>query len=527
MMLTACSGTEGESSTPADSSQTSTGTSDASSSTQTSSSAQSVKKKENPDQFTAAFNGEPGVLDPQNNTTVTGGMIEKQIYEPLIDKDPETGEFIPVLATEWEWVDETHLSLTLREGVKFHNGEDFTADDVAYTISRFPTGSATGSLFEPFDPEGTEIIDDYHIVIALKRPFAPALNYLTSSSVRAFIVPHDYMEENGEDALNQNPIGTGPYQCVEWVVSSHVDMTRFDGYWGEAPAIKDVRIRFINESTARAIALETGEIDLASSLDDADIESILNGEKEHIVGYMVDSCHTNYIAFNLNFEPFQDLRVRQAIAYGVDWQGVSIAGGETSFTFAESSLAPAVQYFTSVGSYEYDPDKARELLAEAGYADGFELNCADQDVPASNRMLEAVQAYLADLNITMNITVSDTATWIDSLNNGTCDITLISLTSGTGDPSNMYNNMRSTSAMTVGRVNDERFNELASEGLGALDETERGEIYAEIQQYIFDNVLQIPVNHKKQAYGLWDYVEGFYPDPGQLISIKDLSYILE
>ena len=483
-----------------------------------------IAVKENPDQFTAAFNSEPGRLDPQSNTDLIGGMIEKQVYEALFDKDAETGEFIPVLATEWEWVDDTHLSVTLREGVKFHNGEDFTADDVAYTISRFPDGPATGSLFEPFDPEGTEIVDDYHIIIAFKRPFAPALNYLSSSSIRAFIVPHDYMEANGEDCLNQNPVGTGPYQFVDWVVSSHVDLTRFDGYWGDAPAIKDVRIRFIPESTARTIALETGEIDLAAALDDSDIESILAGEKEHILGYLAPGLQVNYLAFNYNFEPFQDIRVRQAIAYGVNWEDVAIAAGETTYVLADSCLTPPSDYYVSTGTYAYDPDRAKELLAEAGYADGFEIHCIEQESPAMIRSAEAMQAYLADLGITLTIEPADAATWQDALNKGTCDISIASMTAATADPAHALNNLRNTSTVVVSRVDDERFNELMQAGTDAMDETERTEVYAELQQYVYDNVLEIPVHHRQQAYGVWDYVDGFYPEPHQLISIKELSF---
>lgn len=205
--------------------------------------------------------------------------------------------------------------------------------------------------------------------------------------------------------------------------------------------------------------------------------------------------------------------MRQAIAYGVNWEDVAIAAGETTYMLADSCLTPPSDYYVSTGTYAYDPDRAKELLAEAGYADGFEITCTEEDVPSSSRALEVLQAYLADLNITMSITVSDTATWIDSLNNGTCDISIASMTAATADPAHALNNLRNTSTVVVSRVNDEKFNELASEGLGALDETERGEIYAEIQQYIFDNVLQIPVNHKKQAYGFGTMWKASTPIP--------------
>ena len=466
-----------------------------------------------------ATESEPPTLHPFDHKAVTATYMNLLTFNALMSIDPETLEPVTDLAESYETVSDTEWVFTLKQGVTFHDGSTLDAQDVKASMEyakTYPTTKDYTSFWTDI-----QAVDDTHVKITTDGPYAMVLNDMASID----ILPSELIDEGND--FNENPVGTGPYQFVEWVVSSHVDMTRFDGYWGEAPAIKDLRIRFIAESTARTIALETGEIDLASALDDADIESILNGEKEHIVGHLVNGYQTNYVAFNLNFEPFNDIRVRQAIAYGVDWNDVSVASGETSFEPALSLLSPEIQFHKDIGQYEYDPERAKALMEEAGYADGFEITCTEEDVPSSTRALEVLQAYLADLNITMSITVSDTATWIDSLNNGTCDITLISLTSGTGDPSNMYNNMLDTSAMILGRTYDEEFNALAREGLGAMDETERAEVYAELQQYAFDNVLSIPVNHRRQAYGIWDYVEGFYPDPGQLISIKDLSYILE
>ena len=229
------------------------------------------------------LNTEPGKLDPQNNSVLSGMVVAKQIYEPLIDKDPETGEFVPRLATEWEWVDDTHLRMKLRDDVTFHDGTPFTAEDVKFTIGRFPDGAATGSLFSAFDPENTVVEDDYTITIAFKFACAPALNFLTNG--RAYIVSKDYVEANGEESLNQSGMGTGPYAFKEWVIGSHLMLTRYNDYWGGAPAIENLTVRFIVEDSARMVALETGEIDIGSELQAVDIERIMNGEVPGVVGY--------------------------------------------------------------------------------------------------------------------------------------------------------------------------------------------------------------------------------------------------
>ena len=476
-----------------------------------------------PDHLRIAVNAESGKLDPQNNAIVTGMMIDKQIMEPLLDKDPETGEFIPVLATEWEWIDDTHLWFKLREGVTFHNGQTFTSADVVKTVERLLVGSASASLYSVFDPDNTVANGDYEVTIAFKSPYAPALNFLTNA--RAYIVPHEYLEENGEEALNQNPIGTGPYKFVEWVISSHCSMTRYEDYWGEPANIKDVTVRFVIDDTARMVALETGEIDIAIQLQDKDTSSILDGNVDpHIKGEMVPGQQVNYFAFNLNFEPFQDLRVRQAIAHAVEWEKAAEAAGGIIFLACDSCVGVTADYYTSIGIYEYDPERSKELLAEAGYADGFSFVYNEQEVAAHVRMAEIVQQYLAEIGLTMEINVVDSATWTEVNMKGTADASTMNMTCTTGDPAHTLNGNVSTSSNTIGKFTDETFNQMFEDSLSEMDTTKRGEIYAEIQQYVFDNVLEIPMFLKMIAYGYWDYVEGLVCDPGQQISIKGIRF---
>ena len=437
LLLTACGGgtTSESSSQAAASSSASSSAVSAGSQSATSGGAVSdeVAKKADPNSIVAGFNTEPGKLDPQNNAQIVGIMVERQIFEPLIDKDPETGELVPCLATEWSWDDDTHLRLKLREGVKFHNGEDFTAEDVMLTLERMKVGSASASLYAPFDPENSVAEDDYTVVIAFTGTFAPALNFLTNG--RAYIVPADYLNENGDDALNQNPIGTGPFKFVDWTVSSHLNMVRNDEYWGEKASFENLQIRFITDDTARGLALETGELDIAAMIQEADVNSILDGEVPHVMGYMVPGQQVNYFGFNAaNVPAFDDIRVRQAMAYAVDWEAALFAANGEIFSLCESCVAPTIDYYFPAGHYEYDVEKAKQLMEEAGYADGLSFNCIEEEVQPSIRLLEILQQYWAELNITMEIQVVDTATWQESNMNGTSDTSICNMTATTGDP---------------------------------------------------------------------------------------------
>ncbi len=475
--------------------------------------------KEDKDTIVYGADGEPGLLDPQGNGQLTGMCFEKQVYDPLIDKDPETGEFIPALATAWEWVDDTHLKLELREGVKWHDGSDFTAEDVVFTVGRMEVGAATASLYKAFDAANSEIVDDHTVILAFRYPYAPAINFLTNG--RAYIVSKDYVEANGEDCLNQSMMGTGAYKFVEWVIGDHFTCERNDDYWGEKPAIRNVKILFITDNTARMVALETGEIDVAIAIQDADIKSLLNGEKEHLQGALLNGMQVNYFGFNPANEALADKRVRQAIAHAVDWAAAVEAAGGVTYSVADSCVAPTIAYYKSIGTYTYDPDTARALLEEAGYGDGLHLVCVCEEVPAGVRLVEIAQAYLAEIGITLEIQSVDTATREDLNNKGQSDISLMNMTASTGDPAHTLNTTRMGQ---TGRIDDERYVELFDAGLAAMDETERGEIYAEIQQYVYDEVLQLPIFVKNITYGYWDYLDGFIPTPDQLIDFRIISF---
>ena len=525
LVLSACGGggdTSSQSSTAA-SGSTASGDASASQSTVSGgSTSDEIATKSDPNSIVAGFNSEPGKLDPQNNAQIVGIMIERQIFEPLIDKDSETGELIPCLATEWSWDDDTHLRLKLREGVKFHNGEDFTAEDVLYTLERIKVGSASASLYEPFDAENSVAEDDYTVVIAFTGNFAPALNFLTNG--RAYIVPKDYLEENGEEALNQNPIGTGPFEFVEWVISSHCNMKRNESYWGEKPSFENLQIRFITDDTSRNIALETGELDMALQIQESDINNIMDGGVPHLIGYKVPGQQGSYFAFNSNNVPaFEDIRVRQALAYAVDWEAALQGANGDLYMLMDSCIPVTIDYYTSIGTYEYDVEKAKQLLEEAGYGDGLSFNCIEEEVAPSVRLLEILQQYWAEIGVTMEIQVVDTATWMEANMNGTSDTSITNMTATTGDPHHSLNNFLATSSNITGKITDEHFNELANQALAAMDETERGEIYAELQQYMYDNIFAIPMFVKVTTYAVWDYIDGFYPDPGQQVRFADIS----
>ncbi len=519
MVLTACGGGD-TSSAASESAATESSAATSGEASESAAENASTSGKADKNTLVYAVSSEPGKLDPQNNSLLPGMMIEKQIFDSLLVKNAETGEFEPSLATAWEWVDDTHLKFTLREGVKWHDGSDFTAADVVYTIGRFADGAATGSLYAAFDAENTTANGDYEVTIAFKYEFAPALNFLAHN--RAFIVSQNFVETNGVEALERSPIGTGAFKFVEWVIGSHVNLVRNEEYWGTVPSFENLTVRFIVDDTARMVALETGEVDIVSEIQSEDIERAINNEVEGVVGYAVPSYKVWYLSFNESFEPFQKKEVRLAMAHAVDWVAACEVAGAMTVEPAESIVASTVFGYAPQGVYEYDPELSKQLLAEAGYADGFEVTCVEEETPIAVRMIETCQAYFAEVGITMNIETVDTATWNDANAKGTSMLAVTNMTAMTGDPMHTMNAMVNTSATITGKVTDEHYNELFEQGAAELDETKRAEIYAELQAYDHDNAYHIPLFQQIITYGVRDYIENFEPDAGLQLDCKGI-----
>ena len=329
---------------------------------------------------------EPGKLDPQNDSLLVAKMTNKQIYDTLFVVDDSMMEIKANLATEWNWVDDLTLDVTIRDDVVFHNGEKLTAHDVAYTLERCAVGNATATLFSSFDVENTVVTDDTHITIKMKQPYASALNVLANAI--SGIVCKSYAESVDETTFGREPIGTGAFKFVEWVSGDHITLTRNDAYWGHKPAYTTLNLRIINDNSARAIELETGGIDLTDSL--TITTDIARFEEDPTIDvYKIPSTKVVYLAFNEQHPILGNETVRRAIAHAIDADSVRKAAYGDGAILATSSIPSTVYGYKNVGGYEYNVELAKQLLAEAGYADGFSFNTVCPSVAASVKTAEA------------------------------------------------------------------------------------------------------------------------------------------
>jgi peptide/nickel transport system substrate-binding protein len=345
-------------------------------------------------------------LDPYFNTALTSLIIGHQIWDTLIFRDPNTGEHKGQLATAWKWIGDKTLELDLRKGVKFHNGATFDADDVVYTLnyltkpeSKVVTQSRVAWI------DRAEKVDPYKVRIVTKAPFPAAIEYLAHS---IFIYPHDYYAKVGPQGMGDKPIGSGPFRVVEHARGKHVRFERNPDYFKDSPKpqpkVDKLELRFIPDQQTQAAEVLSGGIDLTW-----DVVPEQARQMRGLPNLQVVFGETERIAFlHLNSgektpaPPLHDVRVRKAIFHAIDREAMLKSlvgeGGRLLHTFCH----PAHFGCTDAGAprYAYDPGRARQLLAEAGFPNGFEL---EFHAYRDRAQTEAMIGYLRAVGVRANL----------------------------------------------------------------------------------------------------------------------------
>lgn len=464
------------------------------------------------DTVTAVLKAEPSNVDPHGNTELVAMTTQVQIFETLVKKD-ENGEIIPGLAESWEQIDDKTVRFRLRENVKFHNGEILNADDVVFTIQRATEKPSSASIFAAFDAENTKKVDDLTVDVATKEPFAAVFNYLTST--RGGIVSKKAVEEMGDDAFGRNPVGTGPFQFDEWVSGTSITLKRFDDYWGEKPAYSTLVLKFITETANRALEIEAGNADIVldPATDDLDRLAATDGIQV-VIG---DSYGMSYISFSMDDEVVGDARVREALslALNLDTMVESVYGEYASVS--ESVMPSTILYYKSQGDHEYDVEKAKSLLAEAGYPDGLELTLNLPNSSEQQSIGVIAQNMWKEIGVTANISTASTSEIIASGRRGDNQIVVMSATYSTGDPGHALADFDTRSDGYLRPV-DTKVDELLDKGSAAYDTAERQAVYEELQDYIYHQYYMIGVANKTVNYIITDQVQNFYCDPGDIPS---------
>ena len=329
-----------------------------------------------------------------------------QLFDSLVYLD-QYGEIQPALAEDWDVSDDgTTYTFYLREGVTFHNGEVFNADDV---VATWEIGSEVGEWTDKFTLAQVEKIDDYTVTLTTEAPNPELL-----VTIHDFwsINPNEYLEEVGVDGFQEHPIGTGPFMFVEWVKGDHITYTANPNYWKEGyPKVETLIFRPIPESATRVAAVSADEVDIVGRLSSEEAQSLEGVEGVTVISYPVTRIY--YIAFN-NLttgldQPTMDAKVRQAMNYAVDVDAIIDALFDGNGQPAAGYVATSELGYGVVEPFGYDPEMAMDLLDQAGYGDGFEMDmaCPAGAYPNFEEVCEAVVGYLGEVGIDVNLEIME------------------------------------------------------------------------------------------------------------------------
>ena len=465
------------------------------------------------DTLTVAITGDPPTLDPHESSTSSSVNNLNPVYETLVRYD-ENGEIVPCLATEWERLDDLRWEFKLREGVKFHNGETMTANDVLFSLKRAtgPEGAKVAYIMSAIDADNCEVVDDNTIIIATHEPFSPLLGYLPY--IGAVVVSEKEFTEDPEGAA-LNPVGTGPFKFVSWTKNDRCVYERNEDYWGEKPAYKNLIIRTIVEANSRVIELESGSIDIALDIPANDVERLDSAEDTNVLKQA--STVVEYLCMNVTKAPLDDVRVRQAIDWALDEQAILDAVWRGNAQYSPTTVTPVMKYYDdSDTDCRYDPEKAKELLAEAGVSDlHFTLSIAEN----ANRLNAAtiIQSMLAEVGITIEIQSYESGTFYDMVDAGETEMIIVGFGAvGFPEPdNNIYGPFHSKQIPTnnMGFYSDPALDEMLDAQRTTDDGPEREEIIKNIQKYLRENLPVVPIANTQQVVGVRSDVQGFTPTP--------------
>lgn len=439
-------------------------------------------------------------LDPGFLTE--NAQVVDNIFDTLVTRD-EDEALVPSLAESWEQVEDTVWEFTLRDDVEFTNGEPFNAEAVKYSIDRVldPENQApTLSYISTVD--AVNVVDEYtvQVVTADPDPLIPT----RFSRYPTEIVPPAYTEEVGQEQFAQEPIGTGPYVFESWEKGASVTLTRNDDYWGDTPSVARVTFRVYPEVATSVSALERGEVDLVAGVGPDQLDTIEDSENAYL-STAPRAGNIVYFGLNADHEALSDVRVRQALNYAVDVDSIvdNVLGGAAVAT--NSIIGPAdFGYAGEPEGYDYDPARAKELLAEAGYADGFTIELDTVNWYQKNTdVAQAVAQFLSEVGVTATINDVESSVYRQTVPAGEqAPMYMLgwSSTNTLDADASIYAILHTGESYST--YSNPDVDALLDEARYATADTPREELYAQIQETYIADAPRIFMYQENQYYGV-------------------------
>lgn len=471
----------------------------------------------------------PVTMDPIASLTDANMGVMANIFDTLLTRDAN-GELQPGLALRYEHPDMNTWKFYLREGVKYTNGNDFTAQDVKFTYERMKNPKCCSEFMDMGkNIKSVEIIDDYTVVITTVNPTP----WFDQELEIAFMMDKESTENRDPGEIGLKPIGTGAYKFVEWVKGSHLKLTANEDHWRGAPSIKNVEIKPITEASTRFAALASGSVDLISGVPIELYERLKKNPKLDIFSRPA----RRVIFFQLTNKPdtpMSDLRVRKAMYMAINQQ-------EIIEKIMRHQAAPAAQICDSamvgfnpdIERLPYDPEKAKALLEEAGYGDGFDITLAGPNdrYVQDEKICEAVAKYLAKIGINCKLDIKPKAVFFQEAVEAKHDFFMLGWLANSYDFGNNYAYLMHTYNPDTGmgtwngvRYSDPELDKMYAETAKMTDLEKRNQALMELNQAVMENVVAIPLHYGLNTYGA-QKAKGlvFTPRPDRWLIFRDMA----
>lgn len=478
-----------------------------------------------------AQGADPRGLDPAFVDDGESAKVIVNVFDGLLRYKSNSTELEPALATEWDISDDGKVyTFKLRQGVKFHDGTDFNADAVKFSIDRQLPPKRTDDMpyasftFGPVDK--VEVVDAYTVKIILKQPYTPFLSNL-AMALAAPIVSPAAVEKFG-DKFIENPVGTGAFKFVKWDKGQSITLEKNNEYWGDKAKVDKVVFQFIKENSVRATQLMTGAVDIIDGVDASNVAEI---EKSGAKMFLEQGMNINYMAFNTERAPFNDAKLREAISYAINREELVKFLYQGYAEIANSQMPSFIPGFNDqVKPYEYNPEKAKAMLKELG-KENLELKIIAYSNPrpynpVGQKLAESIQAYLLKVGIKSSINVYQWTEYKGKVAQGEGDIMFYGWNGDNGDADNFLSLLDSNeiaSTLNIAKYRNEEVDKLLREAREVPNGAEREKIYKDIQVILAKDAPWLPISSAKSMAAYSPKVKGFIYHPTGVVFLNQVD----
>lgn len=460
---------------------------------------------------------EPLGFDPPNYKATTDLVITRMIFDGLVGFDLQLN-IIPKLATEWKQIDGTKWHFTLRKGVKFSDGSDFSAADVKASFERGakqPRGEAYIGFIKSVD-----IIDDFTVDINLTNPVGPFLKNMATEV--AVVTSASHLTSNTDEKLQLDPIGTGPFKLENFTPGQSTTLVRNESYWGDPPLLDKVVFNVIPDEATRIAALQAGDVDVVEDPPPQEAANIKNNPKLQLI--TMPAARDVRLGFQVQDKVLKDPKVRKAIALAVDAKSIVDYVVDGLARYADNGWIPPEVFKPNPPiSIGYDPEQAKSLLAEAGYKDGLSLELATPSgrYLRDKEMAEAIQQQLGNVGIKVTLKQMEWGAYLDSLARHEGQLFIIGWGISTGDPAiDARQNFYSTSDFNFANYKNPEMDKILDEAESISDQAKRKELYQRMTEMLLvDDIVCKPIYWKLSLFAASSKVHNFEVTPLELIDV--------